>query len=213
MKTTIIMVRHGFSIFNELKRFTGNVDSPLNELGKKQAEKAAGYLKDFNIHKIYSSDLCRAYDTAELIAMHHKLEVIKDKKLREIYAGEWENKTFEYIASVYNEQYALWRNNINMCCPEGGETVKDFYKRIKEAVFDIIDENRGKTVCIVTHATPIRVMKSEAVKEYLKGMNNVGWCPNASINIFEYENGEFSLIEDGVTEFLNECITELPSNI
>jgi len=104
MKTTIIMVRHGFSISNELKRFTGNIDSPLNELGKKQAEMAAEYLKDFKINKIYSSDLCRAYDTAELIAMYHNLEVMKDKKLREIYAGEWENKTFEYIASVYNEQ-------------------------------------------------------------------------------------------------------------
>ncbi len=213
MKTTIIMVRHGYSVSNELKKFTGNIDSPLNDQGKKQAELASEYLKNFKIDKIYSSDLCRAYDTAELIAKHHGIDIIKDKNLREIYAGQWEYKTFEQISSVYAQQYGLWRNNISLCHPEGGEAVKDFYNRIKNTVYGIIEENKGKTVCIVTHATPIRVMKSEAVKEYLEGLNNVSFCPNASINIFEFENEELSLVNDGITEFLNGCITKLPSII
>ena len=207
------MVRHGYSVCNERKRFTGNINSPLNDMGKQQAELAADYLEHFEIDSIYSSDLCRAYDTAFAIAKRHSLKVISDINLREINAGKWEDRTFDYISSTYPIQYELWRNDINKCCPEGGEAVKDFYVRIKNAVYKIIEQNQGKTICIVTHATPIRVMKCEALKEYLCGMNNVAWCPNASINIFEYENGVITLKEDGITDFLHNCITELPSNI
>lgn len=213
MKTVIIMVRHGFSSSNEKQTFTGSMESPLTETGRKQAEMAAEYLEKYKIDKIYSSDLSRAYDTAVPIAKSHNLEIIKNKKLREIDAGDWENKTFESIMDTYGEQYDLWMNDISKACPPNGETVKEFYNRIKNEVYKLVSENEGKTICIATHATPIRVMKCEAVKAYLNGMKDVKWSPNASISIFEYENGELTLTHDGITEHLGEFVTALPKNV
>ena len=213
MKTVIIMVRHGFSDSNEKQTFTGSTDAPLTETGKKQAELTAEYLKKYKIDKIYASDLSRAYDTAVPIAKSHNLEIIKNKKLQEIYAGDWENKRFEELMGTYSKQYSLWLNDIGKCKPENGETVADFYSRIKNEVYRLIEENEGKIICLATHATPVRVMKCEAVKEYLEGMCNVKWCPNASISIFEYENGELQLVKDGITEHLGEFVTSLPKNV
>ena len=213
MKTVIIMVRHGFSSSNEKHTFTGSMESPLTETGRKQAEMAAEYLEKYKIDKIYSSDLSRAYDTAVPIAKSHNLEIIKNKKLREIDAGDWENRKFSDLAVTYKAQYDLWLSDIGKCCPENGETVEEFYNRIKTEAYKIAEENKGKTVCLATHATPIRVMKCEAVKAYLNGMKDVKWSPNASISIFEYENGELTLTHDGITEHLGEFVTALPKNV
>lgn len=213
MKTTLIMVRHGNSVTNVTNTFAGSMDVELNDIGMIQAEKAGKYLKNYNIHKIYSSDLVRAYNTALPIAEAHNLKVEKIRELRELFAGDWEGKTYFEIEQIYSEQYGLWRNDIGKCVPENGEKVCDFFDRIKNTVFDIARKNAGKTVCIVTHATPIRVLKTISVGGDVDKMNDVEWCANASINIFEFENNKLNLVEYDITEHLGETVTVIPNCI
>ena len=97
MKTTLIMIRHGQSITNLTKVFTGQLDTDLTELGKLQAELAAKALKGTHIDKMYSSDLKRTVETALPTAKDHELNIIPDPRLREIYAGVWEGLDFEAI--------------------------------------------------------------------------------------------------------------------
>ena len=86
--TTIYMIRHGQSMGNLERRLLGHTDLPLTELGHLQAERAAEYLLQFGITRVYSSDLLRARQTVEPLARRLSLEVIPERGLREINAGE-----------------------------------------------------------------------------------------------------------------------------
>ncbi len=213
MKTTIIVVRHGYSVTNVTNTFAGHLDAELNETGKAQAEMAAEYLKYFEIDKIYSSDLKRAYSTALPIAKKHNLTVETKKELREICAGDWEGHVYSEIEKIYPEQYSLWMNDIGKCEPENGEKVSSFFERIKNAVFDIARNNEGKTVCITTHATPIRVLKTVSEEKAVSDMTTVEWCANASISIFEFENDKLKMIKYGITDHLGDNVTVIPKCI
>jgi len=162
MKTRFIMIRHGFSVANDMRRFAGNFDVDLTETGKKQAKLCAEALKKEKIDAIYSSDLKRAYDTAVPISEALGIEIIKCPELREISAGEWEGKLFDELCEEYPEAYSTWRNDIGNAVCTGGESVKQLSARILSALCDIAKENDGKTVCITTHATPIRAVCTAA---------------------------------------------------
>ena len=91
-----IIARHWFSVFNKEKRFSGQFDVELNEVGLKQAKEIADFVfKNFKIDKIYSSDLKRAKTTAELLSPALNLPAIYDKYFREIDVGKWQTLTFE----------------------------------------------------------------------------------------------------------------------
>lgn len=213
MKTTLYMLRHGFSVSNEKKYFTGNLDVPLTETGRRQAEKAAEFFQKHPIDHIYASDLSRAYETALPVAKALSLPVIKDEGLREIFAGEWEGVYFDELNEKYASSYAVWRTDIGRAACDGGETVKEFSERILKAVKAICDRHEGETVLIATHATPIRVLQTVAQNLPIEKMAEVPWVKNASINLFSYENGKFSLIEKDITQHLGDMETSLPTNV
>ena len=99
---TIILERHGQSEGNSLKLFTGHKNVNLTELGLKQVERTAEYIaENYKVDKIYSSDLKRAVDTAQFVADKTGLEIIKNEKLRELYAGEWDGAHFDEIEKNY----------------------------------------------------------------------------------------------------------------
>ena len=213
MKTTFIMIRHGFSVANNEKRFAGHSDFPLTELGQLQAKRCAEALKHEKIDAVYSSDLKRAYQTAEPIARSHGLKVIPHKGLREIFAGEWEGKTFDQIDRDYAEDYSVWKNDIGKAKCTGGERVSELSGRVLAALTEIAESNCGKTVCIATHATPIRAVCTAAAGYPAEDMGKIPWTANASISIFEYENGKFCAVCISKTEHLGELCTSLPKNV
>ena len=94
--TRLIVVRHAQSIANKMKVFIGHKDLDLTDFGHEQAKLLGEYLvkKEYPIDVIYSSDLLRPYHTIEPYAKAVGKEIIKDRELREIYAGEWEGKNF-----------------------------------------------------------------------------------------------------------------------
>ena len=213
MKTTIIMIRHGESESNKTHVFTGQLNTPLTELGRHQAALAAKALSNVKIDKIYSSDLSRAYDTGNAVATAKNLHIIKDENLREIYAGEWENLPFDSIKELYPEDYNIWMNNIGAARCTGGESVAELYDRIVAEVIRIAKENEGKTVCLATHATPVRVVCAYASNIPSERLCEEPFPGNASISIFEYENGILTAKVKGDTSHLLGFETFLPDNI
>ena len=113
----LIIVRHGNSIGNYKRIFIGQTDWGLSEVGEQQVERLTEYLKQFHIDKIYSSDLCRAYNTVLPTAQRLGLPIHKREGLREIYAGEWDGLTFAEIRRRYPDLYAARAKDLTLPIP------------------------------------------------------------------------------------------------
>ena len=211
--TKLILVRHGESLGNYVDKFLGHTDLDLSPKGYKQAEFVRKYFSDIHIDKIYSSDLSRAYNTIVSTAQEKGISITKSENLREIYAGGWENKTFDELMSEFEDDYRVWRENIGHAICTGGESVEDLQKRICKEIKKICDENPDKTIVVATHATPIRVFTAKCLGYSLNEIKNIEWAKNASINIFDYSAGEFKMLKYGFADHLGGLVTELPKNV
>ena len=208
---TVIMVRHGQSESNVKKTFTGQLNALLTQTGREQALRMAQYLDKYRIDKIYVSSLERAVETAQPIATRQNCPVEKRDELMEINSGLWQGLTFTEIAEKYPQTYEAWRENIGLATPDGGETCKQLYDRVT-AFFEKVLEEPEETICLVCHATPIRMMESYIRCGSAAGAQEISWVPNASVTVYEYD-GKFTEVERGTCDFLGELCTNLPKNI
>ena len=206
--TRLIITRHGQSIANAQYRFAGHSDFDLTETGHAQAELAAEYIsKKFKIDHIYSSDLLRAYNTALPTAKKLGLEVIPTTALREIYAGEWEGRTTEEIAVVYENDFSVWRNDYAHSRCTGGESTAEVYERAFAAVVDIASRHDGQTLMLSTHATVVRALCARALGLSADQTGEIPFTHNASINLFTFENGRLIPEELNIIEHLGDTVT------
>lgn len=216
--TRLYVVRHAQGQGNKLAEFHGQYNSDLTELGKKQAECTAEYLKDVKFDGAYSSDIARAYSTACIIAERHEgLNVVKNPLLREIYAGKWERMRFDDIEKEYPKEHDMFMNNLaEFVCP-GGESVRQLHDRVKCGFDEIVRQNPGKTLLVASHATPIRCMLCDWQGLELGAITALKWVSNASVTVVEYNSRtlETHLCETAHAQHLAKAglVTELPANI
>lgn len=212
--TTLLLIRHGESEANRNKVFGGQINPDLQERGVMQAELTAKFIaENYKVDKIYSSDLKRAYRTAQALSDILNMEIKAEKRLREIYAGKWEGVKFEELKVAYPEEYNVWLTDIgNAVCTEG-ESVRELGERIHGILTEIAEENDEKTVAIATHATPIRVMISMIETGGISEMKNIPWVTNASVTEITYDNGNWKIVEKSKDAHLEELRTNLPSNV
>lgn len=212
--TRMIFVRHGYSVANEEERFAGHSDFTLAAIGLEQAKCVAEYItKNEKVDKIYSSGLLRTTQTVQPTADALGLPVIADHGLREIFAGEWEGMKFVDIFNQYNDDFSIWLNDLaNVRCT-GGESAKELFERVSDAVVRLGEENDGKTLLLATHATPMRVVDAFADGDTYEKIASHKAPPNASLHIYEYENGKLTRIKTNIVEHLNGQITKLPPTV
>ena len=188
--TRFIVVRHGFSTANKAKCFAGHVDVPLNEIGRKQAEHVAEYLAaNEHIDKIICSGLLRTRQTAAPVAARLGLPLHEDTALREIFAGLWENMPYDDIKRLFHDDWMCWCYDIGHTRCTGGESIREHYARIEQAVHRLAKEHDGQTLLLVTHCTPARVMNAMSAGIPWENFQAAPLPANASIHIFTYENG------------------------
>jgi probable phosphoglycerate mutase len=97
LTTTILLVRHGQTDWNLAHRWQGHVDIPLNETGRRQARLLARRLETLPIKAIYTSDLIRASETANIVAEPLGILPIPDPALRERNGGKFQSLTFDEL--------------------------------------------------------------------------------------------------------------------
>ena len=212
METIIYVVRHGFSLANSDKIFAGYTNTPLTELGKKQAQHITDYFKDKTVDVIYASDLDRAYDTVKGVAESKNLEIIKSQNLREIFAGEWEGKSFRELAEKYPD-YLMWRTTVHKVRTTGGESVMELANRVYNEVLKIAKTEMGKSVLIGTHATPLRALIAKIGGGSFEKMDTTPWFPNCGIFKISFDGEKFTVLESCITEHLKEDISNLPPTV
>ncbi len=161
----LILVRHGETDWNRLRRIQGISDLELNETGRRQAEALAQALKNQRVEAIYTSPLKRARDTAHAIGRHHPVEIVTLFGLRELDAGEVDGLTYQEMATQYGDFLDKWIRDCTSIRPPGGCTLPELQDQVWAAIEEIIErqrpkETRGKAarkgvVIAVTHFFPI----------------------------------------------------------
>lgn len=148
MAARIMLIRHGKTDWNREPRIQGgSSDTPLNREGRQQAENMASRLSKRSIQVIYSSPQKRALETARIIAHYHNIEVVVERSLREIEAGEMEGMTSAELGVRFSE--ILTQDGISYRVP-GGESLKDLQQRSWGLIQQINHKHEGELV-VVSH--------------------------------------------------------------
>lgn len=176
MKTTIYLTRHGETIWNLEKRLQGWNNSPLTKDGIDQAKNLSKRLEDINIDVIYTSPSERAFKTAKILKGEKDLEIKLHEGLKEMGFGLWEGMIWEEIenSEKYGKELYNLYYNPKEYKPFEGEKLDVFEKRTKEALEEIIENNKGKDVLIVTHGITLKLMvgyfENLGIEETIKGI-------------------------------------------
>src|SRR5207244_2713971 len=138
-------------------RFQGFRDTPLNETGRRQAAELAERVAGDGIASIWSSDLVRASETAEVVGARIGLPVRLDARLREGFRGEWEGHLFEEIERDDPERYAAWRRGGAGFRFPGGESLREQQDRVGAALEEVRKTGELPAL-VVAHGGSIRAM-------------------------------------------------------
>jgi broad specificity phosphatase PhoE len=172
--TRLLLVRHGETDWNADGRLQGQTDRRLSDFGRTQARQLADELAEEKFDAIYSSDLARARETAEIVGERLGLLVALDSDLREKDWGTWEGLT------------AVERDRVEFI----GESTEAHQERILGALHRISERHPdGSRVLVVTHGGSMRRVQTAALGMALPVVENCGrW-------LCAYENGSFRALD------------------
>lgn len=160
--THLILIRHGQTDWNVEGRWQGQADPPLNERGRAQARLTAEQLAQFEFAALYSSDLRRAFETAQIIGVAIGLPIIADARLREIHLGVWQGLLATDIQARYPDEFRRWHASPLAVRPPGGEDIAMLAARVIPAIGEITAQHPGQCIAIVAHELPIAVAACHA---------------------------------------------------
>ncbi|MBC1287991.1 histidine phosphatase family protein [Listeria welshimeri] len=182
MKKTLYLMRHGQTLFNQRKKIQGFCDAPLTELGVKQAKIAGSYFKEHKISfdQAYSSTSERASDTLELITDKNYTRL---KGLKEWNFGTFEGESEDLNPPLpYGDFFAAY----------GGEREIDFRNRLIETMENMMNQDNHEIVLAVSHGAACA--QFARYWEKTSEIGKITGLKNCCILKFEYENGEFTLV-------------------
>lgn len=195
--TKILLIRHGETAWNAVRRLQGHIDIALNAEGERQAQALANALAGEGVDLIVSSDLQRAYQTAQAVAMHYDHATVHtDPALRERAYGVFEGMLYTEVEQQYPHDFALWQaRDIDAVMPAGdrvAESFRQFYQRATGAIAKWATTHPGQTMVLVAHGGVLECAYREAVGMQLDSPRDFQ-VKNASINRFHWANGKLVL--------------------
>lgn len=157
MFKTLYLIRHGQTDWNLQRKLQGHSNIPLNDLGRSQAQGLADFFQKNPVEKVFSSDLDRALQTAQIATNNES--IIKMPGLREVCFGDIEGHTLDQVKEQFGEK--VWQIWSSPQPPEdfsfpGGESHRDSLKRFIESLEHIFTAHEFKKAAVCTHGLMIR---------------------------------------------------------
>ncbi|MES2992979.1 MAG: histidine phosphatase family protein [Pseudomonadota bacterium] len=191
--TRVLAIRHGETAWNVDGRIQGQLDVPLNEMGRWQVHRLALAVAEEEIAAIYSSDLLRAFETAQAVARGSGDPIVTDTGLRERGFGTFEGMSYAEINARWPEMGERWRRRDPTFGAPGGETLNAFYARSIAAASRLAALHPGQTIALVSHGGVMDCLYRAATRVALDAPRS--WqLGNASINRLLYTPQGFTLI-------------------
>ncbi|MFJ7164431.1 bifunctional RNase H/acid phosphatase [Streptomyces globosus] len=159
--STFVLLRHGETALTPQKRFSGSggSDPELSPAGRRQAYAVAEALAARGtIQTIVSSPLRRCRETAQTVADRLGLGVTVEEGLREVDFGAWEGLTFGEVQERHPDDLQAWLDSPKAAPTGGGESFAAATRRISAARDRLLAAHRGRTVLLVTHVTPVKIL-------------------------------------------------------
>ena len=191
--TEIIIIRHGETEWNKTGCFQGHSDVPLSAEGRAQAAMLGENLAVDHVDMIYASDLTRAMETAAPLAQRFGLEVISDPQLRELNFGAWEGRNFNDVnAENPNAMKNFYTDPEQADIPES-EPFPEFQRRIAGRVREIVAQERGKRIVIVSHGASIRILLADILSMPIRSIWHLSQL-NTAVNKIRFEDDGFAVV-------------------
>lgn len=189
----IYITRHGETEWNTIRKMQGHKDSPLTELGRKQAAWLSDRLKDINIDYIYTSPLKRAFDTANIIKGNRDIDIIPVDELKEIYLGSWEGNIVNEIEEKHPiVHYNFW-NEPHLYEPLDGESFSDLSNRVGKFFDNIICKHIKDDVLIVAHAVVLKSLFNYITYKDISKLWHGPHIKPTCLSIINNENGQIEV--------------------
>jgi probable phosphoglycerate mutase len=211
--TRILAIRHGETLWNVDTRIQGHLNIDLNETGRWQAERAGYALAEEPIHAIYSSDLQRAFETAQAIATAPARLAARTPspdcvtphlQLRERHFGHLQGKTWAEIETEYPDECKLWRGRDPHWAPKGGESLTALRERIRNCVDELASQHVGEQIVLVAHGGVMDALYRLATNQSVEAPRT--WhLGNAAINRLLWTPQGLSLVGWGDVSHFDEA--------
>lgn len=183
--TRLILVRHGETDWNRQLRFQGQVDVPLNATGREQALRVARRLAEGEVHRVISSDLSRAWQTAEplaeMLARRGAPEPLQLPSLREQSFGVVDGMSVDEIKRQHPAAWNQWVGFDADHAFDGGESTRHFHARVLHGLRTLVDGHGGQTLVVVTHGGVLDMVWRTARAQSLHGPRQTH-IPNGGVN-------------------------------
>lgn len=186
MDTMLYLARHGETDWNRQGRYQGQLDIPLNTKGREQARALADSLTMIGPGAIWASDLCRARETAEIVALPHQLPVLTHPGLREMDFGEWQGLTWQEVEASFPQVWPRWiRDPASVQIPKA-EGVEALESRFNLTLQGICTLYPGQKLIVVSHGGPIgRFLAALGAQEFWMMQGN------CACHILNYRQNRF----------------------
>jgi probable phosphoglycerate mutase len=172
--TTLVLVRHGATAHTADKRFSGGLASSnpgLTDEGRAQVREVAEWLAPLGeaVEAVVASPVRRTRESAEILAERMGLDLVEEPGFAEMEFGVWDGLTFSEVRERYPEEIKGWLGALDVA-PHGGESFTEVEKRVLAGLERVLDDYAGKTVLVVSHVTPIKILVAHAVDAPLSAL-------------------------------------------
>jgi 2,3-bisphosphoglycerate-dependent phosphoglycerate mutase len=192
LSTRLVVVRHGETQWNIASRIQGHADSPLTPAGEAQAEAIAGRLARERFDRLVSSDLGRAWRTAQAIAARTGHAIVADARFRERNYGVAEGLTYGEIGVHYPEIFSRVRDTDPDYVVPGGESRRQLFERVRDAFESLARGAEGLRIAVVCHGGVLAALYRH-VHGIPVGASQAIPIPNASYNALAFEDGRWEV--------------------
>lgn len=198
--TEILLIRHGETAWNAVRRLQGHLDVPLNAEGERQAAALGRALQSEPLDAIYASDLQRARQTALAIAAPRGMEVRIEPGLRERCFGGFEGLMYAEIGARYPQAYAAWKaRELDAPLPQGErspETLRAFFERAVTAITGIVAGSGHRKIALVSHGGVLECAYRAAQGQRPNRPRDFDIL-NASINRLAWDGAKLRILQWG----------------
>jgi 2,3-bisphosphoglycerate-dependent phosphoglycerate mutase len=205
--THLIAIRHGETEWNREGRFQGHLNSALNRDGMTQAEALAERLAAERFDLLLSSDLGRALQTAQAIALRTGHEIVVEPRLRERRMGIFQGLTPIEVQARYPDEYIRFRSHDPDYVIPDGESARQLFERSVACFTALAERYAGLTFAAVTHGGVLAMLYRHARSMALDAPRDFT-LHNTGLNRFLHRHGAWQLQSWGDIAHLDEALDD-----